>query len=43
MNADGWRIYPPNETKALYAPSPGLMACSSDVNWIQVTQMNTSR
>ena len=40
VKADGWRIYPPNDTRALYAPYPGLWACSSDVVWLQVTQMN---
>lgn len=40
VKADGWRIYPPNGTRALYAPYPGLIACSSDTTWLQVTQMN---
>lgn len=36
-SGDGWRIYPPHSTTAVFVESPGLPAClSPDVSWLRV-------
>lgn len=37
--ADGWRIYPPEETRAVYVKQSGLHACTGQVDWLQVTSV----
>ncbi|WP_175414234.1 DUF4232 domain-containing protein [Agrococcus sp. SGAir0287] len=34
--ADGWRIYPPGSTEAIFVPVDGLSACAGDVDWITI-------
>jgi len=34
--ADGWRIYPPGSTDAIFVAVDGLTACAGDVDWITI-------
>ncbi|AXE40044.1 DUF4232 domain-containing protein [Acidipropionibacterium virtanenii] len=34
--ADGWRIYPPGETRAVYVAQSGMTACTSQSDWLQI-------
>lgn len=35
--ADGWRIYPPGETRAAYVPQNDMTACTSQSGWLQIS------
>lgn len=37
VDADGWRVYPPDSTKALFIRQEGMKACSGDAEWLTVT------
>lgn len=37
VDADGWRIYPPDSTKALFIRAESMKACSGDADWLTVT------
>lgn len=39
-DADGWRIYPPNETHAVYVKQPGLKACTSQTSWLRISPVH---
>lgn len=39
-DADGWRIYPPNETHSVYVKQPGLKACISQVSWLRISPVH---
>lgn len=34
--ADGWRVYPPESTEAIFVQVDGLTACAGDVDWITI-------
>lgn len=39
-DADGWRIYPPNETHAVYVKQSGLKACTSQTSWLKISPVH---
>ncbi|WP_157674702.1 DUF4232 domain-containing protein [Agrococcus jejuensis] len=36
QDADGWRVYPPDSTEAIFVAVDGLQACAGDVDWITI-------
>ncbi len=37
VDADGWRVYPPDSTKALFIRQEGMKTCSGDADWLTIT------
>lgn len=40
QDADGFRIYPPDQKDALYAEADGLSACTANADWMTVTGLH---
>lgn len=41
VKADGWRIYPPDSTKAMFVAQKGMYACANPkVHWLTVSVVN---